>query len=245
MPLGINRRHSQVTSVSRSRKCKFKSIGLIASMTLLLSVACAANSLDISGNWKGAIHVPAITLRAVVHVSVNPAGQLNATFDSPDQNATGVPCTNVALKGNSFTFDIPAAHGTYHGTLSADGKTIEGIWKQGSPLPLNLVLNDGTSAKSSKAAGDWSGAIKVPEQTLNLALHVTASSESLTIALDSPDQGAMGLPGSNAVLTGNDFSLQVPSVHGSYRGVVSADGKTIKGTWTQAGSLPLDFTKAT
>ncbi len=235
-----------MTSALRSQPFKLKSIGPIAIAMLLLTVVCRAASLDITGNWKGAIHVPAVTLRAVVHVAVNPAGQLSASFDSPDQNAMGIPCTNVALKGNSFTFEIPAAHGTYAGTLSADGKTIEGTWNQGRPVRLNLVRNDGSSAKATDVAGNWTGTISIPGKTLNLALHVSASSSSqLTVALDSLDQGAIGLPGNDAALTGNDFSFQIPAVHGSYRGVVSADGKTIKGTWTQGATVPLDFTKAT
>jgi hypothetical protein len=235
-----------MTSGIRSQTYKLKSIGLIAIATLLFGVVCRAASLDLTGNWKGAIQVPAVSLRAVVHVSVDSAGQLSATFDSPDQNATGVPRTNVALEGNSFTFEIPAAHGTYQGALSAAGKTIAGTWNQGRPVPLNLTRDDGSSARAANAAGDWSGAIKIPGKTLNLALHVTGSSSSqLTVALESLDQGAMGLQGSNAVLTGNEFSFQIPSVHGSYHGVVSADGKSITGTWSQSGTVPLDFTKTT
>jgi D-alanyl-D-alanine-carboxypeptidase/D-alanyl-D-alanine-endopeptidase len=56
---------------------------------------------------------------------------------------------------------------------------------------------------------------------------------------------ALGLAGSNVVLSGNEFSFEIPLVHGSYRGTVGADAKTIEGIWGQGTSTPLDFTRKT
>jgi D-alanyl-D-alanine-carboxypeptidase/D-alanyl-D-alanine-endopeptidase len=229
----------------RRRTVRQNLIRSLLASTLLVGVSCHAKTLDVAGTWNGAIQAPAITLRTVLHVTANSAGELSATFDSLDQNQMAIPCANVALKGTTFTFEIPVARGTYQGTLSADGTAIDGIWNRGRPTPLRFAREGGPAPKGSAASGDWSGAIKVPARTLNLALHVKAGSDGqLTVALDSLDQGAMGLPGSNAVLNGNDFSFQIPSVHGSYEGTVSADGKAMKGSWTQGTTLPLDFTKA-
>jgi hypothetical protein len=45
------------------------------------------------------------------------------------------------------------------------------------------------------------------------------------------------------VVSGTQFSLTLPLVGGTYKGEISADGKTITGTLTQDDSLPLVFTR--
>ncbi|MGA8029315.1 MAG: serine hydrolase domain-containing protein [Bryobacteraceae bacterium] len=97
-----------------------------------------------------------------------------------------------------------------------------------------------TSSRS--VVGDWEGTLDTGAGSLRLLLHVKADEAGkLSVSLDSIDQGAKGLPGANAVLNGNDFSFDVPSVQGSYKGTLSADAKTLTGTWNQGAPLPLVF----
>lgn len=85
--------------------------------------------------------------------------------------------------------------------------------------------------------GDWSGSIA---GTLPLVLHVRAGAGgTLTATMDSPTQGANGLAATNVALKGTAAAFDVPLVRGSYTGTLSADGKTISGTWTQGQSMPL------
>jgi len=98
--------------------------------------------------------------------------------------------------------------------------------------------------KPADLAGDWSGTLKPPGGSLRLVLHVsTDSAGKLTVTLDSLDQNAMGLQGSNAVLSGNGFSFDIPSVGGTYSGTIGNDGQSISGTWSQGTPLPLVFTR--
>jgi hypothetical protein len=218
----------------------------LAASMLLLGVACNSKPINLAGDWNGVIQMRPQTLRSALHITGNSAGGLSATFDSIDQSAMGIPCDDVVLKGNDFSFAIPAAHGTYQGTLSADGKTITGTWSQGVPLPLVFARQSSAPAGDPAIAGDWSGPLKVPAVTLHLALHVSSLAQGgFSVAMDSLDQGAMGLAGSNVTLNGNEFSFEIPLVRGSYRGTVSADAKTIKGVWGQGTSTPLDFTRQT
>jgi len=90
-------------------------------------------------------------------------------------------------------------------------------------------------------AGDWQGSLNTGAGTLPLVLHLNAVDNKLTATLDSPAQGAYGLAGSNTQLSGAKLSFEVPSVHGSYSGTVSSDGKTITGTWNQGQPLKLVF----
>jgi hypothetical protein len=91
--------------------------------------------------------------------------------------------------------------------------------------------------------GDWNGALGVGGQKIRIVFHFTLRADGkLAATMDSPDQGAMGLVMDEVVLRGDSLRLTLASVHGSYRGLLAADGLGIKGTWFQGGvSMPLDF----
>lgn len=92
-------------------------------------------------------------------------------------------------------------------------------------------------------AGDYAGVLA---GALHLKLHVTAAPDgSLSGTLDSIDQGANGIPCADFKVEGDTFSFRVPPVNGSWKGTVSADGTTLKGTWTQGRSMDLTFTRDT
>lgn len=57
--------------------------------------------------------------------------------------------------------------------------------------------------------------------------------------MDSIDQGAFGIPCTNVQVSGDAVTFVVPAVGGKWAGTISSDGKTLTGTWTQGGSLPL------
>jgi serine-type D-Ala-D-Ala carboxypeptidase/endopeptidase len=98
--------------------------------------------------------------------------------------------------------------------------------------------------KPADVVGNWSGALQAGGSLLRLALHVsTDAAGKLSVTFDSLDQNAMGLTGKNAVLKGNSFSFEIPSVSGTYTGTLDGDGKNIRGTWSQGVPLPLVFTR--
>ena len=56
--------------------------------------------------------------------------------------------------------------------------------------------------------------------------------------MDSPDQGAFGIPTGAVRVAGDSLTIEVPAVAGRYTGQVRGD--TIAGTWSQFGaSFPL------
>src|SRR5262249_6292651 len=78
-------------------------------------------------------------LRVAVHITADPDGQLKGTLDSLDQGARGIPITAIVVSGRGLTFTVPAVGGSFTGTLSDDGNTIDGSWTQGASLPLVLA----------------------------------------------------------------------------------------------------------
>lgn len=88
--------------------------------------------------------------------------------------------------------------------------------------------------------GTWLGALTVPGGSMRIVFNIkTDSSGELTATLDSPDQGAKGIPVSRAAIQGERVGLEVSSVNGMFLG--TWDGKDeIKGEWKQSGmTFPL------
>ena len=79
----------------------------------------------LDGDWAGAITPAGATLRLVLHVKTGAGGTV-VNLDSPDQLAYGVPLSSLKRDGQKITFDINGSH--YEGTLSADGRVIDGTW---------------------------------------------------------------------------------------------------------------------
>ncbi|MGA2371091.1 MAG: serine hydrolase domain-containing protein [Candidatus Korobacteraceae bacterium] len=214
----------------------------------LPTFAQAPTAQNLAGDWRGTLGTGAESLPLVLHLTTAPDGKLNAALDSPAQGGYGIPGNNVQITGSNFSFEVPSVHGSYTGTLSADGKTISGSWTQGKPLPL-VLQQTATAAelaqvKPSPIDGDWSGVLSTGDASLRLVFHFHAApGDKIDGTLDSLDQGAMGLPFSVVKLDGRQLSLGVPNVGGIYKATLSADGNKLTGTWVQHRVFPLDLTR--
>lgn len=92
----------------------------------------------VDGIWLGTLNEDGASLRIQIHVKSDQAGQEFCTLDSPDQRVMGLACTNVVFQGNEFSFDIPASHGQWRGTLSAAGNTLTGATSHQGSSPQSL-----------------------------------------------------------------------------------------------------------
>lgn len=97
------------------------------------------------------------------------------------------------------------------------------------------------SAAVLDPAGTWTGALQVGAVRLRLVFHLQADSTgALSATLDSPDQGATGIPLDHVRLDGRALQILAIKIGARYDGEFSPDGTRIDGTWSQRGnSLPL------
>jgi uncharacterized protein len=93
-------------------------------------------------------------------------------------------------------------------------------------------------------AGSWLGKLSADGMDLRVIFNLTLTGkDSLSVTLDSPDQGAKDIPGGPVTLDKQKIVIQAPSINGEYTGVVISDS-TIDGTWTQnGGTFPLNLKK--
>jgi serine-type D-Ala-D-Ala carboxypeptidase/endopeptidase len=99
-------------------------------------------------------------------------------------------------------------------------------------------------AAAQEAAGDWVGVLVVNESTsLPVVVHIKRDDAGvMTGTLDSPSQGAMGLPLAEIAAADGALAFKVPVVGGEYVGTWDAASKTWKGEWSQGGGrLPLEL----
>ena len=89
--------------------------------------------------------------------------------------------------------------------------------------------------------GDWSGTLEVEGQKLALTFHFSEENGVLTATMDSPAQGAVGIPLDKIVLEDDELSLSLAQAGLSYTGKIN--GNTMEGTFKQGPmELPLTLT---
>lgn len=91
-------------------------------------------------------------------------------------------------------------------------------------------------------AGEWHGVLDVGTLKLRLVFHVVAADDGYTATLDSPDQGARGIPTSAVSATGDTLTVELAQLSARYVGRIAEDGSRLEGTFTQGGqSFPLSL----
>lgn len=89
--------------------------------------------------------------------------------------------------------------------------------------------------------GVWQGTLKVQAIELRVVLRIAADGGGYKATLDSPDQGAKGIPVSRVLLEGDVVKLDLKAINASFEGKLADDRQSISGKWSQAGTLPLEF----
>ena len=80
----------------------------------------------LDGDWAATIPIPTgANIRLILHVRTGAGGTV-VTLDSPDQLAYGIPLRTLARDGQKVGFAINGS--TFEGTLSADSRSIDGVW---------------------------------------------------------------------------------------------------------------------
>ena len=108
-----------------------------------------------------------------------------------------------------------------------------------SAIVLTLVVTAPTYAQAVE--GDWYGTLDAGGTQLRLVLHLTPNGKGgFEGSLDSLDQGAKGISVTAGTVVNSVLKFEVPQVSGSYEGKIADGGKSVDGTWSQAGNtLPL------
>jgi len=90
--------------------------------------------------------------------------------------------------------------------------------------------------------GSWEGTLQTPGGNLRIRLHVTRGADGVLVGkMDSPDQGASGIPVSSISFANGDLKWDLKMANASYAGKLNAEGTEIAGTFTQGAEIALTF----
>lgn len=104
---------------------------------------------------------------------------------------------------------------------------------------ISLVANLLTA---QSVVGDWYGKLSFSGVNLRLVLHIQDGDDGLTATMDSPDQGANGIPVETVKFDNGELTLILPRIGAQYTGTLSADGRKLTGTFQQGGAnIPLEM----
>lgn len=103
-------------------------------------------------------------------------------------------------------------------------------------MALSVASTAAQAAGPGRFVGSWVGSLKVGAVNLRLVFNINSANGALAATMDSPDQGAKGIPVSGVDVQGDAVVLAVKAAAGSYEGKISPDGRRIDGVWKQGGS---------
>ena len=120
-------------------------------------------------------------------------------------------------------------------------------------VPVVFGLVDITEVRAQTAAenpaqgivGTWQGTLHAGRD-LRIVFKISKADDGTYKAVNySIDQGGAPIPVAAVSLQGTNVKISVTAVNGTYDGKMSADGKTIVGSWSQGNPLPMTLTRAT
>jgi pimeloyl-ACP methyl ester carboxylesterase len=105
-----------------------------------------------------------------------------------------------------------------------------------------LLLLLSVAARAQDVTGQWNGLLKASGVELRLVFHVTKTEAGYTATMDSPDQGATGVPMTSATFLNNELKLTQETALIEYTGVLR--DTLITGTYKQGAlSIPLNLSR--
>ncbi len=198
----------------------------------------------ISGHWNGSLAVGGRGLKLVFNFEQKADGTYSGTMDSPDQGAFGIPCDQVDIHGDTVTAQIFKIRGGFTGVFTND-TTLKGNWKQGGQqLPMELHKSAMAakpeipmpSSSDKNITGIWEGKLNTGQFYIRLAFHIDLQSDkSYKGAMDSPDQGILGVPCDHVILIGDSLDIEVKPTIGMTGRMIN--DTTFAGRWNQGGKL--------
>jgi pimeloyl-ACP methyl ester carboxylesterase len=96
-----------------------------------------------------------------------------------------------------------------------------------------ILLYAVVSLCAQEITGSWEGSLEVQNTKLRLVFHIERSDSILTTKMDSPDQGAFGLPTTRTNFRENKLEIVASGLGLYYNG--SLENDTIRGTFNQGG----------
>lgn len=92
--------------------------------------------------------------------------------------------------------------------------------------------------------GSWYGILDLPGNKLRINFHIKATGQDFTTTMDSPDQGAKGIPMDKTTVRGSEVLIETAKMGMTYKATFDPASNELKGSFTQGpGSIPLNLSR--
>ncbi len=109
-------------------------------------------------------------------------------------------------------------------------------------LILLIALFTSLTLNAQGITGQWNGILKVQGMQLRLVFHISTTENGYSSTMDSPDQGANGIPVTNTTFKNSMLKIEILNARIEYNGELKED--EILGTFKQAGqAFPLNLSR--
>ena len=115
----------------------------VACILAIALTSCASNGKapTIAGDWQGTLGEGNEKIRLILNIKEQAKGGWTGGMLSIDQSpdwGSPNPVTSITFEEGRLKLRVPDVAGTYEGTLSPDGNTVQGTWTQHASMPLTL-----------------------------------------------------------------------------------------------------------
>jgi hypothetical protein len=230
----------------------FRSRWLLLAALWAFSGGAAAGQPEESllGTWQGELVVnPSTKVTVQFIVRRDAPDKYSAVLNTPgDANLQNIPVSTFNAGADKVVFVVNDVGGRYEGTLR--DHRITGKWQQnGVSFDLALAPYVKPRIPAAIAAhlnGPWHGVLSVPTTDMKVPMVVNFkvdpnAASGMTATIDSPSQGASGIPAEDVSLVDGELSLTSVQLKMGFSGRIGGD--EIVGRWIQGGSAPLTLTR--
>jgi len=214
-------------------------------MTLSLSAQ------DIVGDWEGVLEVQGTKLPVVFHITQGDDG-FYSTMDSPSQGANGIPMDKTIIQKDELIITKAGMGIKFTASVGEDNAIMDGKFIQGG-MSLPLVLNRVEKAKvdipkgdfnSPEILGDWNGVLEIQGMQLTVVFHLMEENGYLKGTMDSPDQGAKGIPMEKVSYEDGKLTVKQSNMLMEYTATLNEDKTGLTGNFKQGGmDMPLSLSR--
>jgi hypothetical protein len=207
------------------------------------------------GHWSGGEHIPG---REPITVEVDfdkvPEGWIGS-LSIPAQNVTGIPLEAITYAKDRCSFRIKGMPDdpTYTGTLSQDGKVIEGDYTEGTlKVPFKFTRTGEPKVEipqisprvSQEFVGTWEGTLQLG-QGRKAQLRISNDERGSHAVLISVDEGNGQIPATSLDQQGSVLTVALTAFGGArYVAQINKEGTELRGTLSlDSNEIPFDLKK--
>jgi hypothetical protein len=216
----------------------------VRTVAIVAAAAAMPTSAKAALVAAGAVVNVGVSVSAKHGAVMSAAGFIGITKNIMAATAAGVKAMGMAKGIAAGVVIIAAAFGGYtyyDSTLHPGGlgknSSVDASAMSAKPSPKGPEF----FSSGGKVEGYWLGTLKnVPGQgDLRIGINIRREAGgSFSATLDSPDQGSMGIPIDEVVVSGDSLKVTSPILHGGFEGKRTGNDE-ITGKWSQGAAMDL------